>query len=83
MAKERTISLRITSETEDKLNWLIAETNSGDIGYPIQTMSDIIERCIHNEWVSINMANLSFRESEIMVDDNYIKMIEDRKKSNK
>lgn len=80
MTKTKTISMRISSETEQKLNWLIKETNSGDISYKPETMSDIIERCIHNEWVSINMANLAWRDEEIMVDDKYIEMIEKRVK---
>ena len=78
MAKERTISLRISSETEHKLEWLIKETNSGDIGCALSSMSDIIETAIHNEWVSRNMANLAWREEEILVDEEYIKLIKER-----
>lgn len=78
MAKEKTISLRITSDTEHKLMWLLKETNSRDIGYTKQTMSDIIETAIHNEWISRNMANLAWREKEILVDEEYTRLIKER-----
>ena len=76
MSKERIISVRLTPETESKLNCLIKEANTGEITSE-QTLSDIVERCIHNEWCSINYSNLSIIE-DVIVDENYVTMIKDR-----
>lgn len=76
MSKERTISLRLSPETESKLNWLIKESNTGDI-VSESSLTDVVERCIHNEWCSINYANLNIIE-DVILDENYLNMINHR-----